>query len=263
MSKRVRDLFWGLGFLAALGGAWVGSAPAEAASPAELTFRQVLEVFGPDTPKSERPRVTGGTASGEVVVPSGQFGPTAGTLYRLGPPMFTEEDIRSAEALPDPGGAWVVSMEFTAPAARRWTRFTSRLACLRDQGDQERSQVAIVVDDAAVSVAGMRPPDPNSVNSGVECGEGITGAEVQIALSDQREAENLAASLDTGTQPDPEIPSPSPEPSPEPPAASPTATEAAAGPTGESVSIAPFLLGALIAGTIMLVIARGARRAGR
>jgi protein-export membrane protein SecD len=173
---------------------------------AQLTFRQVEAVYPPGTPKKKRPQVTtatGPSANGEsVVYPSDQQG-ESGTLYKLSPAVLTGDVIKNAEAVVDPttGNAWSVSLSMNDEGAKRWAEFTSKLACLRDKGEQVRSQVAIVLDGRVESAAGMRDPATAPAGQGVECGRGITGGETSIDVGGQREAQNLALVLRTGALP--------------------------------------------------------------
>ncbi|MDQ4144187.1 MAG: protein translocase subunit SecD [Actinomycetota bacterium] len=172
---------------------------------AQLTFRQVDAVIGPQVPAKRRPPVT--RAKGqevnddEVVYPSGVEG-EGGTFYRLTPAVLTGDVVTRAEATPDPTtNQWSVSLRMNREGAREWQRFTSRLACLRDRGDRVRSQVAIVLDGVVESAAGMKDPAQAGPDQGVECGQGISGGETSIESENQAEAKNLALVLRTGALP--------------------------------------------------------------
>lgn len=175
-------------------------------STAQLTFRQVEAVIGPEVPAKKRPRVTPEEGQEvndeEVVYPSGIEGETD-TLYRLKPAALTGDAITRAEATPPgtTGGGWSVSLRMNRDGAERWQKFTSRLACLRDRGDRVRSQVAIVLDGVVESAAGMKDPAEAGPDEGVECGKGIAGGETSIESENQTEAKNLALVLRTGALP--------------------------------------------------------------
>ncbi|MGH2730051.1 MAG: preprotein translocase subunit SecD, partial [Actinomycetota bacterium] len=74
------------------------------------------------------------------------------------------------------------------------------LACLRDDGEDIKSQVAIELDGKVESAAGMQAPG-GSAGGGVTCGEGITGGDTQIDVGDQGEAKDLALVLRYGALP--------------------------------------------------------------
>jgi preprotein translocase subunit SecD len=173
-------------------------------STAQLTFRQVQEILGPQTPRKKRPELTKQTGSSvndrEVVYASGQTG-ERGTLYRLGPAVLTGDVVTKARAVVDPQStAWSVSLDMDDAGAKKWASFTSRLACLRDKGEQIREQVAIVLDGKVESAAGMQPPS-GAGGGGVVCGTGITGGGTQINSSSELEAKDLALVLRYGSLP--------------------------------------------------------------
>jgi preprotein translocase subunit SecD len=173
---------------------------------AQLTFRQVERVIPPDAPKKNVPKVTEETGpeanEKTVVFPSGQPGED-GVLYELRPATLTGEVVDQAEAVSEPTtGQWSVSINMNSEGSDRWASFTSRLACLRDEGEQIKSQVAIVLDGVVESAAGMRSPaEAGGAGGGVECGTGITGGDTQIDVGNQPEAKDLALVLRTGALP--------------------------------------------------------------
>ena len=129
---------------------------------AQLTFRQVLEQIPATAPDKQRPEVTKGAGTEvndqEVVYPDAQGGSNA-PLYRLAPATLTGDVVTKAQAVVDPtSGQWSVSLDMDSEGADRWASFTSRLACLRDKGEQVKSQVAIVLDGKVESAAGMQDP---------------------------------------------------------------------------------------------------------
>ncbi|MEA2453610.1 MAG: preprotein translocase subunit SecD [Actinomycetota bacterium] len=164
-------------------------------STAQLTFRQVEEVIPPTA--KDAPEIT--TDNGpdvndkEVVYPSANAD-EAGVLYRLKPARLTGEIVDDAEAVTDQlGNQWRVSIKMSGDGARTWATFTGELACLRDEGDAVKSQVAIVLDGRVESAAGMNP--------NVQCDVGISGGGTEITVGDQEEAKQLALVLRTGALP--------------------------------------------------------------
>lgn len=176
---------------------------------AQLTFRQVIEQVPATPPPSgkkknapEPPEITEEVGSEvnfkEVVYPDAE---NPEILYRLEPAVLTGEIVERAEAVTDPqSGAWSVSIDMSDEGAEKWAKFTDKLACLRDQGEQVKSQVAIVLDGVVESAAGMQDPN-TSAGGGVECGVGITGGDTQIDAGNQAEARELALVLETGALP--------------------------------------------------------------
>jgi preprotein translocase subunit SecD len=168
---------------------------------AQLTFRQVLAIVGPDARR--RPEVTESRDESvndvRVVYPSAQGG-EGDTLYRLAPAVLTGDVVTRAEAVVDPNtGQWSVSIDMNDAGAREWAEFTGRLACLRDRGEAVKEQVAIVLDGRVESAAGMQPPGAGG--GGVVCNEGIAGGQTQINMGDEQEARDLALVLRYGSLP--------------------------------------------------------------
>jgi preprotein translocase subunit SecD len=168
---------------------------------AQLTFRQVLAIVGPDAKR--RPAVTEGKDESvntqRVVYPSAQAG-EGDTLYRLAPAVLTGDVVTRAEAVVDPNtGQWSVAIDMNSAGAREWAEFTGRLACLRDRGEAIKEQVAIVLDGRVESAAGMQPAGAGG--GGVLCNEGITGGQTQINVGDEQEARDLALVLRYGSLP--------------------------------------------------------------
>ena len=165
-------------------------------STAQLTFRQVKDVFPPGN--EQAPEVTedaGPSVNDEIVVYPSASEDEAGVLYELEPAVLTGEIVEDAEAVTDTlaGGAWSVSIEMSRSGSQEWQEFTAELACVRDQGDQITSQVAIVLDGKVESAAGMDPQ--------VQCDVGIGGGQTQIDVGGQTEAKQLALVLQTGALP--------------------------------------------------------------
>ncbi|MFN2588139.1 MAG: protein translocase subunit SecD [Actinomycetota bacterium] len=166
---------------------------------AQLTFRQVLEVHQAGGKKV--PEVTeeqdSSVNDAEVVYPSAE--PDDETIYRLAPANgLTGTIVDRAEAIPE-GNTWSVGIDMNAQGADLWEEFTSELACLRDEGEQIKSQVAIVLDGKVESAAGMQ--DPAASGGGVVCGEGIPDGRTSITVGSEREAKDLALVLTTGALP--------------------------------------------------------------
>ena len=172
-------------------------------STAQLTFRQVKRLIPAQAPASRRPEVTEETGpevnDQEVVYPDAE---DTSVLYVLEPAELTGAVIEDAEAVPDPttGSNWSVAIEMDSNGAARWATFTSELACLRDEGETIKSQVAIVLDGRVESAAGMSHP-ATSPTGGVECGTGIRGGDTQIDTANRSEARQLALVLRTGALP--------------------------------------------------------------
>jgi preprotein translocase subunit SecD len=171
-------------------------------STAQLTFRQVEEMIGPNVAENKRPEVTeeaGSEVNGEEVVYPGADDPE--TLYRLRPARLTGSVIDSARATVAPqSGAWEVQLEMNDEGAQTWESFTSRMACLRDEGEEVKSQVAIVLDGRVETATGMADP-ATSPGGGVECGTGISGGQSVITVGNEAEAKDLALVLTTGALP--------------------------------------------------------------
>ena len=175
---------------------------------AQLTFRQVIEQVPATTPPNagknapEPPEITEDTSQAvndeEVVYPDAE---DPDILYRLEPAALTGDVVSRAEAVTDPqSGAWSVSIDMNEEGSEDWAEFTDKLACLRDDGEQIKSQVAIVLDGKVESAAGMQDP-ATSPDGGVQCGVGITGGETQIDAAGQEDARELALVLRTGALP--------------------------------------------------------------
>ena len=177
-------------------------------STAQLTFRQVIEQLPANPPPSddknapEAPEITeevGSEVNDEEVVYPDAADPNI--LYRLEPAELTGDVVTRAEAVPDPTtGQWSVSIDMSDEGSDRWAQFTGELACLRDEGEQVKSQVAIVLDGRVESAAGMEDP-ASSPTGGVECDRGIAGGQTSIDAGSAEEAKELALVLETGALP--------------------------------------------------------------
>jgi preprotein translocase subunit SecD len=168
---------------------------------AQLTFRQVEATYGPNAKNA--PEVTEEVDSSvndkEVVYPSAD--PEDETIYKLAPANgLTGTIVDDAEAVPVGANQWSVSISMNESGADLWRDFTDELACLRDEGEAVRSQVAIVLDGKVESAAGMQDP-ATSPDGGVECGQGISGGETSIDVGNEKEAKDLALVLTTGALP--------------------------------------------------------------
>jgi preprotein translocase subunit SecD len=172
---------------------------------AQLTFRQLREQIPPTAPDNQRPKITRRVSSEvndqEVVYPSADPA-EKGTLYRLAPAVLTGDVITKARAVSDPTtGQWSVSLDMNDQGSAVWADFTGRLACLRDEGEQIKSQVAIVLDGRVESAAGMQDPATAGAGQGVVCDRGISGGQTSIDTGGEREAKDLALVLKTGALP--------------------------------------------------------------
>jgi preprotein translocase subunit SecD len=171
---------------------------------ARLTFRQVEEELPANPPKGKPPEITEATGPSadeqEVVYPDAS---DPSKLFRLSPAKLTGEVITKAEPQLDTqsGNQWSVSLSMNEEGAKVWADFTSELACLRDKGDQIKSQAAIVLDGEVETATGMRSPAEAGGQGGVVCGEGITGGDSQITVGSEQEAKNLALVLRYGSLP--------------------------------------------------------------
>ncbi|MBA2311327.1 MAG: SecD/SecF family protein translocase subunit [Actinobacteria bacterium] len=94
-----------------------------------------------------------------------------------------------------------MSLDMDSDGAAGWADFTSRLACLRDDGEQIKSQVAIALDGKVESAAGMQDPATAGAGGGVVCKQGITGGQTSIDAGSEEEAKDLALVLKTGALP--------------------------------------------------------------
>ncbi len=175
-------------------------------STAQLTFRQVEAMYQAGDKKA--PEITeekGPEARDQTVVyPSDQPG-ERGVLYELKPAVLDGDVVTRAEAVivdPTVGNDWTVAIRMDEDGSQRWADFTSDMACLRDKGEQIKSQVAIVLDGRVESAAGMQQPGAGGPDDpGVECGTGIAGGETSIDVGTEAEAKNLALVLRTGALP--------------------------------------------------------------
>ncbi|MDQ3982674.1 MAG: hypothetical protein M3271_08350, partial [Actinomycetota bacterium] len=113
---------------------------------AQLTFRQVEAVYQPrdENVPEITPEADSSVNDEEVVYPAAD--PEDNTIYRLKPANgLTGTIVEDAEAVPS-GNEWSVSIDMDGNGAELWEDFTSELACLRDEGEEIKSQVAIVLD---------------------------------------------------------------------------------------------------------------------
>jgi protein-export membrane protein SecD len=170
---------------------------------ARLTFRQVREQIPANRPKGKAPEITkakGPSVEDEEVVYPAADDPSV--LYRLAPAKLTGDVITRAQAQLDTqaGNQWSVSLDMNDEGADVWADFTSDMACLRDEGEEVKSQVAIVLDGKVETATGMASPG-ESAGGGVVCGQGITGGQSQITVGSEQEAKNLALVLRYGSLP--------------------------------------------------------------
>ncbi|MCA1707018.1 MAG: protein translocase subunit SecD, partial [Actinobacteria bacterium] len=173
-------------------------------STAQLTFRQVEAMYQKGAKNAPPITEEEGPAANEqtVVYPSAQPG-EEGVLYELQPAVLEGDVVTKAEAIivdPTAGNDWVVTIDMNETGSEQWANFTSDMACLRDEGEQVKSQVAIVLDGRVESAAGMEAPG-QSAGGGVECGTGIAGGQTSIDVATEEEAKTLALVLRTGALP--------------------------------------------------------------
>lgn len=199
MEGRVRGTFY---LVAAV---LLAAQPARA-QETDFTVRRVLDIFT----REDHPPLTPGAPPGATTVLPARSRDRG--IYLLDRAALTADDVESAVAI-EIAGRWSVTIELADDAAREWAKLTSELACLRDDGDVERSQVAVVVDDEVVTSAGMQ--EPVAGGGGVECGTGITGGEIAVDVGDENEAKTLAEALGGSVAQDAAIPPPTPSPKPE------------------------------------------------
>ena len=170
---------------------------------AQLTFRQIeaiLDTSAQGVKEKDIPEITTDTSRAanaeEVVYPDAE---NPDILYTLKPAVLTGDVVEEAEAVVDQTGAWAVTIEMSDEGEDIWADFTGRLACLRDEGEQIKSQVAIVLDGRVESAAPMAGPE--NPGGGVLCDEGITGGNTQIDTQEKEASEDLALVLRTGALP--------------------------------------------------------------
>ncbi|WP_369235145.1 hypothetical protein AB5J56_25000 [Streptomyces sp. R21] len=150
---------------------------------AELGFRPVLSAQPVD-----KGQCRAADASASASEPLTACGKTGGTYvsYSLKPVAVPGTDVSAAEATYDKqsGAGWLVQIKFTAAGSKRFAQVTGELAPQQPPANQ----FAIVVDGTVLSAP--------SVN------QALTGGEAQISGSfTQREAEELAAQLNSGALP--------------------------------------------------------------
>ena len=170
---------------------------------ARLTFRQVEDQTSADAPKKEAPEITeakGASVDDEEVVYPAAEDPSV--IYTLAPATLTGDVITKAEPQLDPqSNQWSVSLEMNDEGAAKWADFTSKLACLRDKGEQVKSLAAIVLDGKVETATPMADPKDPTAQGGVECGVGIEGGRSQITVGSEQEAKNLSLVLRYGSLP--------------------------------------------------------------
>ena len=166
---------------------------------AQLTFRQVEEIIPANAPEKKTPEVTEETGTQvndqEVVYPSGQD-TDQGALYRLKPAELTGDVVSQASAVLDSqgSGGWLVTLEMNEEGSAKWEAFTDELACLRDEGEQIKSQVAIVLDGVVQSPRVWTPASSvRTASPGARRRSTVGGNE--------QEAKDLALVLRTGSLP--------------------------------------------------------------
>jgi preprotein translocase subunit SecD len=181
---------------------------------AQLQFRPVKEVVGPNDPKyKQEPFKAVDCAKPDTYadkdVPEkdvvlcarseGQLAPDANAPKLLmGPVALGGTDIASAQAqLAQTGqggvttGEWVTALNFSGRGGDRFEKLTGEAAC-HPEGDPKR-QIAITLDAVVIN----SPP----VASSIQCNQGISGGQAEITGQTQAEAENLAPLISSGALP--------------------------------------------------------------
>ena len=180
---------------------------------AQLRFRPVLEVAGPNDPKyregqfGQRDCAKGPVPESEdaraldkeIVMCAVQEGTgkvdATSLKLRLGPVALSGTDVdgaRAGVATSQQGfttGQWVVNLDLSGEGADKFAKMTGELACKQDV----QRQLAIVLDGAVIS----HPP----VADDVQCNVGITGGQAQITGLTEAEAKELAPLIATGALP--------------------------------------------------------------
>ena len=181
---------------------------------AQLQFRPVKEVVGPNDPKyKQEPFKAVDCAKPDTYadkdVPEkdvvlcarseGQLAPDANAPKLLmGPVALGGTDIASAQAqLAQTGqrgvttGEWVTALNFSGRGGDRFEKLTGEAAC-HPEGDPKR-QIAITLDAVVIN----SPP----VASSIQCNQGISGGQAEITGQTQAEAEYLAPLISSGALP--------------------------------------------------------------
>jgi preprotein translocase subunit SecD len=181
---------------------------------AQLQFRPVKEVVGPNDPKYKQGAFKAIDCANpdtyankdvldkDVVLcarTEGQLAPDANsTKLLMGPVALGGTDIASAQAqLATTGqggvttGEWVTALNFSGRGGDRFEDLTGKAAC-NPEGDPKR-QIAITLDAVVIN----SPP----VASEIQCNQGISGGQAEITGQTQAEAENLAPLISSGALP--------------------------------------------------------------
>jgi preprotein translocase subunit SecD len=181
---------------------------------AQLQFRPVKEVVGPNDPKYKQGAFKAVDCANPATyankdVPEkdvvlcarteGQLAPNANSAKLLmGPVALGGTDIASAQAqLATTGqggvttGEWVTALNFSGRGGDRFEDLTGKAAC-NPEGDPKR-QIAITLDAVVIN----SPP----VASEIQCDQGISGGQAEITGQTQAEAENLAPLISSGALP--------------------------------------------------------------
>jgi preprotein translocase subunit SecD len=181
---------------------------------AQLQFRPVQEVVGPNDPKFKQ----GAFKAVDCTKPAtyqnkdvpekdvvlctraeGRLAPDANSAKLLmGPVALGGTDVDSAQAqLAQTGqggvttGEWVTALNFNGRGGQRFEELTGKAAC-NPEGDPKR-QIAITLDAVVIN----SPP----VAANIQCDQGISGGQAEITGQTQAEAENLAPLISSGALP--------------------------------------------------------------
>jgi protein-export membrane protein SecD len=178
---------------------------------AQLQFRPVLEILGPDSPgyaeagppcgqlqegtppPDEEVVLCEGATAGGTDPAAGPLPPEQRAKYRLGPVAVSGDEVSDASATLPPGGTtWQVDLDLEGEGVEDFRRITGELACA-PVGSPNR-QLAIVLDDVVESA----PP----MATDIVCDQGIGNGQAVITVGGaEQEARQLALVLRTGALP--------------------------------------------------------------
>jgi hypothetical protein len=193
-----------IGVILAIAGAIVAIAgaadPIEPPQTATLTFRQVLAIDDAQAP-GNRPDVTRDDAEDvvdeEVTFPGR---PTQQGLftYTLAPATLTGDEVIDGSVSAGPSGqGWAINLTLDDAGSDSWQQLTADLACLRDQGQQVTSQVAVALGKIVQATGGFGTPGAG----GVECEQGIVSGRMTFPVDTEAMGEQIlaAAGIEVGS----------------------------------------------------------------
>ena len=177
----------------------LGREEPEATRRSTLTFRQVLGITNADVAEEDRPEITEGTPEElidrRIVIP-GRATLEGLTIYELAPASLTGEAIADGSLIEGAGGQGsVVNLTLDDEGREAWAELTGTLACLRDQGQQVTSQVAIVLGKVVQSTGSVGEP----LSTEIECETGITSGRMSFPIDNPNTGRLLlhAAGIET------------------------------------------------------------------